>query len=286
MTLSLTPEAFKQLKSLIEDESGILVADDKEYLIETRLAKMVMESGCDDYESFYQEAKNNNTALKNKIIDAMTTNETLWFRDEKPYRILEQQLLPELATRSDSITIWSAACSTGQEPYSIAMVALSLAKRNPALKKIIENGKFKILATDLSPSALFVARNGRFDQISMSRGFFDENYKLNYFEPNGRVFVIKPEVQALVEFKPFNLKHPFITLGGPFDIVFLRNVAIYFAASFKKELMVKIKNNLRPKGALLMGASESLVGISNDFTYQESQGGVYYELTGEGGAAR
>jgi chemotaxis protein methyltransferase CheR len=284
MTLSLTPEAFRQLKSLIEDESGIVVSDDKEYLIETRLAKMVLESGCETYEQFYQQAKLSNVALKNKIIDAITTNETLWFRDEKPYRMLENHILPELAEKGKPIHIWSAACSTGQEPYSIAMVALSLARRNPALKKIMDAGQFKILATDLSPTALFIAKNGRYDQIAMSRGFYDESYRQRFFDTQGRVCIIKDELKQLVDFKAFNLKHPFLTLGGPFNVVFIRNVAIYFSAEFKKELFAKIKQSLTPNGSLILGASESLVGISTDFAYRESQGGIYYELTG--GAAK
>jgi chemotaxis protein methyltransferase CheR len=285
MTLSLTPEAFRQLKSLIEEESGIVVSDDKEYLIETRLAKMVLESGCETYEQFYQQAKLSNVALKNKIIDAITTNETLWFRDEKPYRMLENHILPELAQKGQPINIWSAACSTGQEPYSIAMVASNLARRNPALKKIMDAGQFKILATDLSPTALFIAKNGRYDQIAMSRGFYDDTYKQKFFDTQGRVCVIKDEVKQMIDFKPFNLKHPFLTLGGPFDIVFIRNVAIYFSADFKKELFKKIRHCQKPNSYLMLGASESLVGVSADYTYRESQGGIYYELTA-GGAAK
>lgn len=280
MTLPLTPEAFKHLRSLIEDESGIVVSEDKEYLIETRLAKMVMESGCDSYEQFYQQAKLSNNTLKNKIIDAITTNETLWFRDEKPYRMLENHMLPELAEKGQPIHIWSAACSTGQEPYSIAMVALNLARRNPALKRLMDAGKFKITATDLSPTALFIAKNGRYDTIAMSRGFYDDTYKQKFFDTQGRVCIVKDELKNLVEFKPFNLKHPFITLGGPFNVVFIRNVAIYFSPDFKKELFKKIQHCLTPSGYLILGASESLVGVSSQYSYRESQGGIYYELTG------
>jgi chemotaxis protein methyltransferase CheR len=279
MTLSMTPEAFKHLKALIEEESGIVVSDEKEYLIETRLAKMVLEAGCEDFESFYKKAKFGQDQLKTKIVDAMTTNETLWFRDEKPYRVLENVILPELVERHKTIKIWSAACSTGQEPYSIAMVALSLAKRNRKLANMIAEGNFKILATDLSSSALFLAKNGRYDKISMSRGFYDESYKTRFFEQGERVCCITDDVKNLVEFKLFNLKHPFLTLGSGFHSVFIRNVAIYFSMDFKKELFAKVGKVMTPNGYLMLGASESLVGVNTDFVFRECQGGTYYELT-------
>jgi chemotaxis protein methyltransferase CheR len=286
MTLSLSTEAFRQFKTLIEDESGIVVSDEKEYLIETRLAKMVMDNGCESYDEFYRLVKAGNDTLKTKIVDAMTTNETLWFRDEKPYRLLETVILPELAEKRDRIRIWSAACSTGQEPYSIAMVALSLAKRNPKLASIIAQGRFQILATDLSSSALFLAKNGRYDKIAMSRGFFDESYKTRFFTEDGRVACITDEVKKLVDFRPFNLKHPFVALGESFDVVFIRNVAIYFSLDFKRELFGKIRHVLNQPGYLLLGASESLVGISQDFTFREGAGGgTYYERQVTGGAA-
>jgi chemotaxis protein methyltransferase CheR len=267
MTLTLTTDEFKLLRDLIEKECGIALSDDKGYLIESRLAKLVIESGCQSYRDFYLKAQNKQEpTLKLKIIDAMTTNETLWFRDETPYMTLKEILLPEQVKllregKIPQIRIWSAACSTGQEPYSIAMMIFEYAKQYN-IPDLLQ-GKASILATDICSSALTLAKLGRYDTISISRGMLP-NFKENYFQEQNRVWAIKEDVKKLVTFQQFNLQQPFTTLGK-FDLIFMRNVAIYFSPEFKTCLYEKLSKALNPTGYLILGATESVVGYSNEF---------------------
>jgi chemotaxis protein methyltransferase CheR len=210
----------------------------------------------------------------------MTTNETSWFRDKAPYECFKKFFLPDFAKQmkekgKTQIRIWSAACSTGQEPYSISMLCHEYARMGFGGKELAQGG-LKILASDISPSVLFLAKNGRYDGLSMSRGMPDE-LKQQYFEESGRVFVLKDQVKQMVDFQQVNLMNSFDPLGK-FDLILLRNVAIYFSKEVKIELFKKLAKALNPGGYLLVGASESLIGYSHDFDARLEHDYNFYQL--------
>ena len=278
MSLTISSNEFGLFQQFIEKECGISIGDEKAYLVETRLSKLLLENGCENFGQFYTLVQQN-ASLKNKIIDAMTTNETLWFRDTSPYAILREQLFPKLAQdiqegKRKQVRIWSAACSSGQEPYSISIVAHELFRNGKA--KELDNGKLSILATDLSSAVLFLAKMGRYDPISISRGMPDD-LRDRYFKQDGRVFVLDQSIRQMVQFQQLNLMNSFDSMGK-FDIIMLRNVAIYFSTEFKINLFRKIAQSLNPGGYLFLGASESMFGYSTDFERLEANSGSYYQL--------
>lgn len=268
---------FRLLRDFIERECGIVLGDEKTYLIETRLAGLLAETGCSDYGAFYRLAMSQTMAdLRDRVIDAMTTNETLWFRDTHPFAILREKLLPTLAAellagRRFRIRIWSAASSTGQEPYSIAMEVLEFCRRNPGLRP----EQFEILATDISPSALFLARAGRYDAAAIGRGLPQE-MKDRYFTQQGPVWCVNDEVKRLVTLRKFNLQDALSPLGR-LDIVFCRYVTIYFSEAFKRRIYGEIAHLLGPEGYLIISAVENLLGLSDRFTPLSHAGGTYYQ---------
>lgn len=278
MTITLNGNEFDSLRQLIEQECGIAVGDDKVYLLESRLSKLAIENDCENFTLFYHKVKQDQ-ALKNKVIDAMTTNETLWFRDNSPYEWFKNYAFPELTKKiidgdKKDIRIWSAACSTGQEPYSISMMYQESLRTNN--HKQMLNDKLSIVASDISPSVLFIAKNARYDALSMSRGMQDD-LKQRYFEESGRVFILKNEIKERVQFQQLNLLNSMEHLGK-FDVILLRNVAIYFSKEVKIQLFRKLAMRLNPNGYLLVGASESLLGYSQDFKACEHNNYNFYQL--------
>lgn len=277
MPEAISTNEFKLLRDLIEKLSGICLGDEKAYLIETRLAGLLAENGCPDFSAFYRlVAHDHSVQLRDKIVDAMTTNETLWFRDTHPFAILRERLLPPLAedlaaNRRFRIRIWSGACSTGQEPYSIAMSIHEFCRQNPSVKP----EQFEILATDISPSALLMAKLGRYDSAAIARGLPDA-LRDRYFQQQGNVWVVNEEVKRLVTFRKFNLQDSMDPLGH-FDIVFLRYVAIYFSDPFKQMIYGGIARLLAPEGHLFISAVESLRGISDAFVQLSHAGGSFYK---------
>lgn len=278
--IAITQDEFQLLRDLIEKECGIEVKSEKAYLIENRLAKLVLESGCETFGEFYKKAiAGFNPELKAKIVDAITTNETLWFRDQVPFQVLRELILPQFVEQlrsgqKQTVRIWSAACSTGQEPYSVAMLIYELYRQGKINAE--EKGRFSILATDISASALRLAQAARYDAISMARGMLPE-FRQQYFHEDGRLCVLKDEIRQMVSFEQFNLQNSFATLGR-FDLVLMRNVAIYFAHDFKIQLFKKIARILNPDGYLFLGSAEMIGGYSDDFEQKEHNRGIYYQL--------
>lgn len=280
MTTTIKPDEFTALRDYIEARCGISLTADKAYLVETRLTRLMLEQGCDDFASFIQKLRTDDSPeLSSKIIDAMTTNETLWFRDAHPFDVFEKELVPKLmdllaSGRKYKVRIWSAACSTGQEPYSLAMIIHRMheLRRHPMIQPL----QFEIVATDISQSALFLAKNARYNQIHMARGMREE-YRERYFRQEGPVWVLDEAIRKMVHFQHFNLQSSFAPLGI-FDIILVRNVAIYFSAGFKQDLFDRIARSLNRPGYLLIGSTESLRGVSDSFTLVNSDHGVYYEV--------
>ena len=277
---ALTKDEFQLFRNFIEESCGISLGDDKEYLVESRLASLVEESGCGRYKDLYFKAKSEaRTGLRDKIVDIMTTNETLWFRDAHPFHILKEKIFRQYDEevqngKRRSVKIWSAACATGQEPYSIAMTTMDFAKNSNALRP----QHFQILATDISPSALYIATVGNYDVFAMNRGL-PEPYRDSYFDKSGRFWRVKDEVKGRVSFKKYNLQDPLLPLGK-FDIIFCRNVAIYFSHDFKVDLFSRMAKILHPGGYFFLGASESMTAFSDAFEMMKHKEGVYYKIKG------
>lgn len=276
--ISITADEFELLRNWIEQECGISLQANKQYLVESRFANLMAEHGYTTFKEFYQHAKNNpNAAFKDKIIDAITTNETLWFRDESPFITLQEKIFPEFAEHKKPCRIWSAACSTGQEPYSIAISAVEYAEKNhqkPWLSQL------SIFASDISQSAIQIAESGRYNGLLISRGL-PADYQQKYFEQDGSVYVLKDCIKQRVQFQKFNLQSSFLKLGK-FDVIFLRNVAIYFSQDFKIQLFRKLAEALNPGGYLFIGASETLIGYSDDFEPLEHKRCRFYQVKKKG----
>jgi chemotaxis protein methyltransferase CheR len=277
----LSAQEFDTLRVFIESESGIALGGDKQYLMESRLKGLLPEFGCQSYGDLLNAAKaNKHPLVRQKIIDAITTNETLWFRDKGPFVVMNDVFLPlaveKIRRGFPKIRIWSAACSTGQETYSIAMVIHDFVKRlhDPA----ITTAHFEIVATDISSEALSVAQLGAYDRFSIERGL-DAHNRDAYFKQNQSFWIIDPSLKRIVQFKRFNLLENPSQLG-PFDCVFLRNVAIYFSTPTKLELIRRIRSILHPQGAFFLGSTESLSFVNHDFQVKEHQKYVYYQVPG------
>ncbi len=249
----LTHEAFQAFKEFLYLHTGITLADDKRYLVQSRLNHLLLETGMSTFselvDKLIQDALP--SQVRTRLIDAMTTNETFWFRDAQQFELLQKQLLPTLSRRLRPARIWSAACSTGQEPYSISMCVHEAIRFNPSLKIEVQ-----ILATDLASSVLETARRAIYSDLAMSRGL-PEDFKQRYFLPHPDGWQLKPEITRLVRFQQLNLLNSFATLGK-FDLIFCRNVLIYFAPERRREILERMTAALNPKGYLFLSSTESL----------------------------
>lgn len=276
-TAEIDPNEFHLLRDYIEKNCGIYLSEEKMYLVCTRLTSLMVESGCGSFADLYHKAVSDTSlGLRDKIVEAITTHETFWFRDENPFVILAEELLGKFAAEIESgkrskIKIWCAACSTGQEPYSVAMTVLESARRLSALKP----EHVDILATDISSTVLYLAMAGRYDSLAMSRGL-PEDHRNRYFEPDGKVWVINDDIKKMVVYKKLNLQEKFDRFETQ-DIVFCRNVLIYFSNEFKKDILRRIARVLRPNGYLFIGASESIFNFSQEYKMLNHAMGLYYE---------
>lgn len=273
---------FLLLQKYIEEQCGITISADKAYLIESRLYKLVLDAGLDSFEKFYRllQSRRDPQMITN-VIDAITTNETLWFRDKSPWEILEKKLLPQYIQelqqkKRQKVRIWSAACSTGQEPYSIAM-SIDRYLTSHGITDV-NLSAFEIMATDISQAVLQVAMAGRYDNISIMRGL-EMGYRDRYFTNEGRVWILRDPIKKAVQFRQFNLQESFMKLGI-FDVIFCRYVVIYFSETFKQELFGKIKSSLQRDGALFLGSSEVLSTYRQWFELEQYNNGIYYQVRG------
>ncbi len=267
------------LSQYVAEACCIHLGEEKRYLFEARLGTIIGESGARDIPDFVRLAKADTTGrLRDKIIDAMTTHETYWFRDVGPWASLEEELLPSLAAdlrsgKKNRIRILCAACSSGQEPYSIALLLHKLAA-NGRLNGV-EPSQFEILAFDVSPGTLFLAAAGRYSQLEIARGLPDY-WRDNYFDATpGNTWTLREPVRRLVSFKRRNLQDHLDNLGM-FDLLLCRNVAIYFKEDFKMDLFSRLAKIIHPGGHLLLGGTESLFTHQDVFELQRIRNSIFY----------
>lgn len=269
---TLAETEYLQFKQFLEQHSGIVLGDNKQYLVRSRLAPLMGKHDIPSLSELVRKSmKPAERQLRAEVIDAMTTNETLWFRDKYPFELLGSELLPEFASLGRPVKIWSAACSSGQEPYSIAMTALETQQLRPSA---VPNG-ISILATDLSPSMLERCRQAEYDALALARGLSEER-KRQFFEPSREgCMQLKDNVRRMVNFRPHNLLDSYASLGK-FDIIFCRNVLIYFSAEAKANILRQFAAALNPGGILFLGASESAAGLTEQFDMVRCNPGIYY----------
>lgn len=274
----LSINEFYLIRDYIEKKCGVYLTEEKMYLIVTRLTPLMIENECNSFgELYYKAVADSSCRLSDKIIEAITTHETYWLRDESPFVILEDEILKKFtaeieAGKRSKIKIWCAACSTGQEPYSIAMTVKEFSQKYRSLKP----EHVEIIATDISSTVLYLAMAGRYDSLAMSRGL-PENLKNRYFRQDGKVWVIDNEVKKMVRYKKLNLQENFYHIEKQ-DVIFCRNVLIYFSDEFKKDILRRIGNNLKPNGYLFLGASESVYNFTCEYKMCQHSMGLYYEF--------
>ena len=266
---------FEQFRVFLEKACGILLGTNKQYLVSSRLNKLMEQNSIKTLGELVQRMQSQpRSGLREQVVDAMTTNETLWFRDTYPFEVMKNRVLPEMikASPGQRLRIWSAACSSGQEPYSLSMTIDEFEKVNMGQLK----GGVQIVATDLSPTMLITCKSGEYDSLAMGRGLSQERLQ-RYFDPKGPGrWVIKPAIRSRIEFRPLNLLDSYASLGK-FDVVFCRNVLIYFSADVKKDILTRIHAMLKPGGYLFLGASEALNGLPNHYQMVQCSPGIIYK---------
>jgi chemotaxis protein methyltransferase CheR len=265
----LNSQDFDFVSQLLRKRAGIVLTGDKMYLLESRLAPLARKEGLPSIDDLIHVVRSRREErLITQVVDVMTTNETFFFRDKTPFDHLKEAIFPVLAQarRGSRIRIWCAACSTGQEPYSIAMML----DQNPALTGGVP---VEIVATDISDRCLDRGRQGLFTQFEVQRGL-PVQMLMHYFTQQDDHWRISERLRQMVSFRKLNLMDATYNLGR-FDIVFCRNVLIYFDGPTKGEVMDRIAGTMNPGGFLLLGAAESIVGLSQLFEATQDRRGLY-----------
>ncbi|GEM76834.1 CheR family methyltransferase [Vibrio sagamiensis] len=271
--ITISDQEYREFSRFLESQCGIVLGDSKQYLVRSRLSPLVHKFGLSSLSELLREAvTGRNRELRIASVDAMTTNETLWFRDTYPFTVLVDKLLPEIAAYKRPIKIWSAASSSGQEPYSIAMSILETQQRKPGLLPNVS-----ITATDISTTMLDMCRAGVYDNLALGRGLSPERRRMFFEDSGDKRMKVRDNVKRLVNFRPQNLMDSY-ALIGKFDIIFCRNVLIYFSPEMKSKVLNQMANSLNPGGYLLLGASESLTGLTDRFEMVRCNPGIIYKL--------
>lgn len=271
--MSLSTQDVDYLSNLVAEQSGNIVSQRQAYLLEQRLTPLARKNGKADIHELVEEMKRTrNAGLSKKIAEAVTVNETSFFRDAHPFEALRKSILPELIEArkvTRSINIWCAACSSGQEPYSIAM---TIREHFPDLA----NWRIKILATDLSEEMLAKTRSGCFSQLEVNRGL-PARKLVRFFDRKGTEWNAKDDIRSIIDCRNLNLSKPWPHLGD-FDIVFIRNVLIYFDQSAKQDILCRAAKILRPDGFLFLGSSETTIGINVPLERKQKDDTICYQV--------
>ncbi|KPL98766.1 protein-glutamate O-methyltransferase [Vibrio splendidus] len=271
--ITISDQEYRDFSRFLESQCGIVLGDSKQYLVRSRLSPLVTKFKLASLSDLLRDVvTGRNRELRVAAVDAMTTNETLWFRDTYPFAVLADKLLPEIAANKRPIKIWSAASSSGQEAYSMAMTILETQARKPGMLPNVS-----ITGTDISASMLDMCRTGAYDNLALGRGLSPERRRTFFEDAGDGRMKVKDNVKRMVNFRPQNLMDSYALLGK-FDIIFCRNVLIYFSPDMKSKVLNQMANSLNPGGYLLLGASESLTGLTDRFEMVRCNPGIIYKL--------
>ena len=264
----MTPSDYEYLRKLLKERSGLDLSADKQYLVESRLLPLARKASLPGIPELVAKMKGGAEAATAEVVEAMTTNETFFFRDKIPFDHLRETVLPAMAqarAARRALRIWCAASSTGQEPYSIAMCVKEFAA--------LAGWRVEIVATDLSQEVLEKSKAGIYSQFEVQRGL-PIGLLVKYFTQNGDLWQINAEIRSMVQHRQLNLLQDFSHLGV-FDIIFCRNVLIYFDQNTKTNIFERLSRMMEPDGVLALGAAESVVGITNTFKPYPERRGLY-----------
>lgn len=266
----MNPAEYDYLRQFLKSRSGLVLSNEKQYLIESRLLPVARKAGLQSIAALVAKLKEpRETALAESVVEAMTTNESFFYRDKTPFEHFTQMMMPELLksrASSKKIRIWCAAASTGQEPYTLAMCLKEMERQ-------LVGWRIEILGTDISNEVLDRAKAGTYTQFEVQRGL-PIQLLLKYFTQQGESWTIAPELRAMVQWRKFNLLDSFASFGQ-FDIVFCRNVLIYFDQATKVDILGRISKIMAPDGYLVLGAAETVVGLTDAFKPAPDRRGLY-----------
>ena len=270
----MTEDNFQFVCQTLRRQAAIELNGGKRYLVESRLRPVAQAEGVADVDALVARLRRGDSALIRRVIDAMTTNETSFFRDRTPFEALRHDILPDLFARQPreplpDITVWSAACSAGQEPYSVAMM---MREAFPAARL----ARVRIVASDVSETMLAQAREGVYGKLEVQRGLSDDRRE-RFLAPAGDGWQVRPNVRHMVEFRCVNLIEPWPKLPTV-DVVLLRNVLVYFSDHTKRKVLERLQQVMRPGGYLLLGGAESTLGLADRFTRVVRDGWSYHRL--------
>ena len=265
----MTTPDYEYLRKLLKDRSGLDLASDKQYLIESRLLPLSRKAGLPGIGELVQKMKGGSASTINQVVEAMTTNETFFFRDKVPFDHFRDSIMPEILKARvgrKSVRIWCAAGSTGQEPYSLAMCLKEMSAA-------MTGWRVEIIATDLSQEVLEKSRVGIYSQFEVQRGL-PIQLLVKYFKQSGEFWQINPDIRAMVQHRQLNLLQDFSQLGV-FDVIFCRNVLIYFDQDTKINIFNRLARTTEPDGFLVLGAAETVVGLTEVFKPFPERRGLY-----------
>lgn len=264
--MQISTTEYTQFQQLLESKSGILLGQNKQYLVSSRLSNFISDNGLNSFGELLSElSRIQNDSLMQKVVDLMTTNETLWFRDGYPFEYMKKTLIPQFR-KNGRFRIWCAACSSGQEPYSLSML----------LDEVSALSSAEILASDLSSRILERARTGEYQEIELKRGMPEDKLK-KYFSPvDGNCWQINQQIRNSIRFQSKNLLS-FPYASGQFDVIFCRNVLIYFSQENKTKVLNGLIDSLVPGGYLFLGASESLTRETKPLEMVRCNPGLVYK---------
>jgi chemotaxis protein methyltransferase CheR len=273
---NMTQEDYRSITRYVFDICGIVLGDDKQYLVEQRLSPVLPDLGCTSFSDLASKLNLGgiNFLVREKILNAMTTNETSFFRDEHPYVAFREKIMPDMIKRAKErkerswtrrgaqVSMWSVAASTGQEPYSMAMIIADTVNMKGMGLVFLED--FGILGTDISSKVLSKAIEGKYGPLEVARGL-TQDMRNKHFVKDGEYYVINDKIRKIVDFKAFNIQESFTHIGS-FDVIFCRNILIYFSDDAKRKILSQFYQILAPNGYLLLGSAENMYNLNNDFT--------------------
>ncbi len=266
----MTPADYDYLRDFLKSRSGLVLSNDKQYLIESRLLPVAREEGLESISALVAKLKTPlGRSASDKVVEAMTTNESFFFRDKSPFDLFSNIMLPSMMESRKTqrkIRIWCAAASTGQEPYSLAMIIKDMGLKASAYG-------FDIIGTDISREVLDRAKAGQYSQFEVQRGL-PIQMLLNHFTQKGETWEIAPAIRQMVQYRLLNLLDSFSALGT-FDVVFIRNVLIYFDQETKAQILERVSKQMAPDGYMVLGAAETVVGLTGAFKAVPGSRGLY-----------